>query len=139
MSVRAIVGNRTGVASTNRFDEESLDAVVQRAVDMAAFAPADPLQPKLPDGERIAKAPEGAYVATTAHADPFARADTAGAILSEVERLGYWCSGYVATETTGVTIGNTSGAFASFDGTDSGRERQSDWRRLERFRRAVRE
>ena len=37
--VRAIVDGRTGVASTNAGDDAAIDAVVQRAIEIAAFAP----------------------------------------------------------------------------------------------------
>ncbi|HEY1429064.1 MAG TPA: DNA gyrase modulator, partial [Candidatus Tumulicola sp.] len=43
VSVRAIVDQRTGVAHTNRIDDESLRATVARAVEMARLSPPDPL------------------------------------------------------------------------------------------------
>jgi PmbA protein len=118
VSVRAIVGGRTGVASTNQIDDASLDDVVRRAVEMAAFAPADPLQPALPPGGRT-KPPAGAYVAETASADPFVRARISDAIFTQGEEADCWAAGYVSTSVNGITIANTSGALASFDGTDA--------------------
>jgi predicted Zn-dependent protease len=118
VSVRAIAGGRTGVAATNRTAEADLKEVVRRAIDMAAFAPADPLQPRLPSGGATAT-PEGAFDEATAHADPFARAHIVDAILTEAETAGYWSAGYASTSHSGVTIANSSGALASFDGTDA--------------------
>ncbi len=118
VSVRAIVGGRTGVAATNDTSDESLKALVARAIEMASFAPSDPEQPQLPAGGPC-PAPEGAFVDATAKADPFERARICDAILTEVEGAGYWSSGYVSTGESGITIANSSGALASFDGTDA--------------------
>ena len=119
ITVRAIVEGRTGVATTNRFDDASLDAVVQQAIEMASFAPPNPMQPKLPAESGIPHAPAGAYVDATAKADPFQRGDIAGDIMTQADDAGYWGSGYVSTSSHGITIANTSGAIASFDGTDA--------------------
>lgn len=118
ISVRAIVGGRTGVAATNHLDDRSLDEVVKNAMAMAALAPQDPQQPTLPSGGST-HAPKGAYVASTAHADPFVRAKFCDAIFTEGEKAGYWSAGYASTSTGGYTIVNSSGACASFDGTDA--------------------
>lgn len=117
--VRAILGKRSGVASTNVLDEAALRDVVSRAVEMAKLAPEDPELPRLPEGGK-ATSPEGAYVAQTAHATPELRAQMCDAIFNTAEAQGYWCAGYVTTSSSGVTIVNSSGACASFDGTDSG-------------------
>jgi PmbA protein len=118
VSVRAIVGNRTGVTASNDTDDGALRALVARAIEMASFAPSDATQPQLPAGGPAPSA-EGSYVEETAKADPFVRARLCDAIFTEVERAGYWSSGYVSTGSSGVTIANSSGALASFDGTDA--------------------
>ncbi len=118
ISVRAIVDGRTGVASTNDLSDSSIAAVVERAIALAALAPRDPHQPQLPAGGTT-HAPDGAYVAKTALADPFARAQICDAIVQEGERADDWCAGYVTTSAMGITIANSSGALASFDGTDA--------------------
>lgn len=117
--VRGIIGKRTGVATTNVLDEASLRGVVSRAIEMAKLAPEDPELPPLPSGGEV-KPPEGAYVNQTAHAAPELRAQMCDAIFKTAEERGYWCAGYVTTSRSGVTIVNSSGACASFDGTDSG-------------------
>ncbi|HET9028787.1 MAG TPA: TldD/PmbA family protein [Candidatus Aquilonibacter sp.] len=118
ISVRAIVGNRTGVAATNRTDDTALADVVKRAIDMAAFAPADPMQPVLPSGAPTT-APAGAYDDATADADAFVRARICEAIFEQAESAGYWAAGYASTSQSGITVANSSGALASFDGTDA--------------------
>lgn len=117
--VRAIVGKRTGVATTNVLDDEALQRVVHRAIEIAKLSPEDPDLPQLPTGGKTIT-PEGAYVDQTAHATPEQRAAMADAIFKTAESNDYWCAGFVTTSANGVTIANSSGACASFDGTESG-------------------
>jgi len=116
--VRAIVDGRTGVAGSNDLSDASVDALLGRAREMASFAPRDPLVPALPSGAAT-QAPAGCYVGATAGADPSARARVCDAIISRTERAHYWCSGYVSSASSGTTVANSSGALASFDGTDA--------------------
>jgi predicted Zn-dependent protease len=117
--VRAIVDGRTGVASTNAIDDAALDAVVQRAIDIAAFAPRESELPQLAGAATYAPV-TGAYVDATASATAEQRANVAGAIFTHAVNNGYWCSGYVTTSTGGYTIATTAGADASFDATGCG-------------------
>jgi predicted Zn-dependent protease len=117
--VRAIVDGRTGVASTNATDDAAIDTVVQRAMEIAAFAPRSS-EPPLLAAYADVTVPTGAYVAATANATPDERAHVAAAIFEQATSNGCWCSGYVTTATGGVTIVTTSGADASFDGTECG-------------------
>lgn len=119
ISVRAVLGGRTGVAQTNRLDEPSLRDTVERAIAMARLAPADPLQPDLPNGGQT-QAPDGAYDPQTAGADADVRAQMCEAIFREAEDAGYWSAGFAATSSSGFTVANSAGALASFDGTDTG-------------------
>jgi len=118
IAVRAIVDGRTGVATANDASDASIDALLDRAREMASFAPRDDLQPALPAGGP-APAPAGCYVNATAAADPRARASICDAIVTRAERFGYWCAGFVSSASGGTTIANSSGALASFDGTDA--------------------
>jgi len=116
ISVRAIVGGRTGVARTNCLDDASLRDVAARAIALAKLAPADPLQVELPAGAATA-APVGAYDRATAGAPAGVRAAMCDAIFRAAEADGFWCAGYASTDASGITIANSSGALASFDGT----------------------
>ncbi len=116
--MRAIVDGRTGVAASNDLGDASVDALLERAREMASFAPRDPLVPALPSGGPTG-APAGCYVDATAKADPSERARVCDAIISRAELVHYWCSGYVSSASNGTTIANSSGALASFDGTDA--------------------
>lgn len=119
LSVRAILGLRTGTAATNLLDDDSLRATVDRAIAIARLAPEDPELAPLPSGGPTAT-PEGAFVRATADASPQLRADMADAIFKVAESNKFWCAGFARTQSAGFTIANSNGARASFDGTDSG-------------------
>jgi len=118
VSVRAIVDGRTGVASSDDSAAASIDALVARACEMASFAPRDEMRGPLPAGGP-SEAPPNCYIEATADAEPDARAAVCDAIMRRAEGAGYWCAGYASTASSGVTIANSSGALASFDGTDA--------------------
>jgi predicted Zn-dependent protease len=117
--VRAIVDGRTGVASTNAGDDAAIDAVVRRAIEIAAFAPRPAEVPVLAPYASLT-APPAAYVDATAAANAEQRAGVAAAIFEQATSNGCWCSGYVTTSDGGMTIATTAGADASFDGTECG-------------------
>lgn len=118
ISVRAIVGDRTGVARTNNVTDDGLRDVVRRACDMATFAPADADQPRLPSGAPT-KTPDGAFDFVTASLPEDARALMAGTAFNIAESSGCWCAGYASTTAEGATVVNSNGAKASFDGTEA--------------------
>ena len=118
ISVRAILDGQTGVASSNSVDDNDLRALVERAVAIARLAPKDPLQPPLPVG-KTAPAPPNAYVDATAQASPERRAAICGALFDAAEHAECWCAGYASTSSSGYTVANSTGALASFDGTDA--------------------
>jgi len=118
VSVRAVVGGRTGVAATNDTDEPALDAVVARAIALATFSPADPHTPTLPSGGPV-QAPDGSFVDATARAGADERAHACAAVFEASERAGFWAAGYVSNGVSGITIANSSGALASYDGTNA--------------------
>ena len=118
VSIRAVVGDRTGVASSDDTGDASIDALLERAVTLAKLAPPDPLTPKLPGTARFA-IPAGSYDAATAKADADERALRCRTAMDLAQSAGYWCSGFTSTSANGLTIANSSGALASFDGTDA--------------------
>ncbi len=119
VTVRAIVGGRVGIASTNALDDAALGTVNDRAHELATLAPPDTLPP-LVATPADAVTPPGAYVARTAGADPALRSAIAGAIFAHAKDAGLWSSGYVTTTDSGVTIATTAGARFTFDGTSAG-------------------
>ncbi|MDP9017101.1 MAG: TldD/PmbA family protein [Candidatus Eremiobacteraeota bacterium] len=119
LSVRAIVDGRTGVARTNILDDDSLRDVVARAATIAQLAPQDPTHAALPKGEVI-HAPEAAFNAGTAGATARKRAELAQELFEVAEGASLWSAGFMTTSQTGITVVNSEGACASFDGTDAG-------------------
>lgn len=117
--VRTIAGGRTGVATTNGRDDRSLDDAIERALAAAAVAP-QPDEPPVLAGPAAVTAPAGAYVEATARAGARERAAVATRVFEHATAAGYWCSGYVATSSGGVTIATSAGAELSYDGTECG-------------------
>ncbi len=117
VSIRAIIDSRTGVAKTNRLDDGSLASAAQRASELARLAPKDELTPILPTPSSY-ETPERAYVKETAVATPQLRAAMSEAIFETAQKEQLWAAGYTTTSAAGVTLANSSGTRASFDGTD---------------------
>ena len=93
ISIRAIVDGRTGVATSNDPGDAAVDALLAQALDMAAFAPSDPLVPKLPLGGPT-QVPPGCYVEATASCRPAQREPRSRMRSStRAERGHYWCAG----------------------------------------------
>jgi predicted Zn-dependent protease len=116
LRVRTVESGRTGVAATNVLGDEGIAATVARAKAIAALAPRDDEAPEIQRSHPV-PAPAAAYDGATADAAPERRARIASDIFSVAERDGFWAAGYVSTERHGVTIANTRGTLASFDGT----------------------
>ncbi len=57
LRVRAIVGKRTGVATTNRLDDQSLQRVTEQALEIARLSPENPEFRSLPGPQPIVPAP----------------------------------------------------------------------------------
>lgn len=119
VSVRAISGGRTGVARTNALDDDALRDVVGRAMEIAQLAPEDPAGATLPRGGPFQE-PGGAYVPATAGATADLRASLAHDIFTVAESSELWAAGFVTTSNSGITVANSTGLTASFDGTDAG-------------------
>ena len=115
--VRAIVGGRTGVATGNNLEDKALRETVERALEMARFAPVDPGIAALP-GLAPFQALPGSFVEATASAGPAERAALCADIFEVAKRDGMWSAGFVSTSSSGVTICNSNGARASYDRTD---------------------
>ena len=117
IAVRAIVDGRTGVAAANDLSNASIDASLHvrarwlrshRATKACRRCSGTP-----------SSAPAGSFVDATALADPLARARVCDAVITHAERSHYRCAGYVSSGSDGVTIANSSGALASFEGTSA--------------------
>src|SRR5581483_1850844 len=108
--VRAIVGLRTGVASTNQLDDRAIVATVARAVDAARFAPEDPEFRGLPKPRPIP--PALAFSSATADYSPERRARDVKAICDCALAHGLNASGAWSTETMEIAVANSHGVWA---------------------------
>lgn len=108
LSVRAVMGRRVGVASTNRTDEASIQDCCAAAVSAAGFATEDPDFPGLPAPDDTPAAP-GRPSADLASFGPAQRADAVGAIVEQSAEQGLVCAGTVASGATTVAVANSLG------------------------------
>jgi predicted Zn-dependent protease len=107
VSVRAVLGKRVGVASTNRLDDASLRAAAEAAVAAARISPEDPSFPGLP-GPAPVETPERAYASTRAF-DAEARARAVGAIIEQSSEHGLTAAGKVRAAEHTTAVANSLG------------------------------
>ena len=107
VSVRAVLGRRVGVASTNRLDDASLRAACEAAVRAARIAPEDPSFPGLP-GPHPVETPDRTFAATHAF-DAEARARAAGLIIEQSSERGLTAAGKVRAAEHTLAVANSLG------------------------------
>ncbi len=107
VSVRAVVGTRQGVASTNRLDEGGLAACCEAAVAGARVAPEDPGFPGLPAPKPV-ELRDRVSAATRAYG-PEERARAAAAIIAQSAERGLTAAGTVSRSDYAVAIANSHG------------------------------
>lgn len=110
ISVRAVLGKRVGVASTNRLDDASLQATCDAAVRAARVAPADPSFPGLPGPEPILARERSADA--TRSFDAEARAGAVGEIVAQSSTHGLIAAGKVRAAEHTIAIANSLGVDA---------------------------
>ena len=106
ISIRAVLGTKTGSASTNRMDEESLSACAAAAVAAAAASPADPAFPGLPE-PRPATMGENDFEAVGF--GPVERAEAVRSIVEQSAVRGLTAAGTIALSTDTVAVANSHG------------------------------
>ena len=107
ISVRAVVGKRVGVASTNRLDDASLEAAAQAAVAAARVAPEDPSFPGLPAPAPV-ETPDRSCAATRAF-DAESRARAVAAIVDQSVSRGLTAAGKVRAAEHTIAVANSLG------------------------------
>jgi predicted Zn-dependent protease len=107
--VRAIVGKRSGVATTNDLAESSVAGVVRRAIEAARRQPEDPELPDLP-GPRAVE-PVQSFSQATADCTPERRAEMVGPICALAVEAGLRASGACSVETTEIGTANSRGVL----------------------------
>lgn len=117
LRVRAVVGKRIGVASTNRLDDESLRRVTEQALEIARLQPENPEFHSLPSPTPLSLA--RAYSAQTANFTPEMRARSVGAIIQLAKERSLEAAGAFSTDINYVAVANSLGIFAYEIRTDS--------------------
>src|SRR5437870_11223970 len=117
LRVRAVVGKRIGVATTNRLDDESLRRVTAQALEIARISPENPEFHSLPSPQPIMAAP--GYNERTAHFSAEERARSVGIIVQLAKERGLESAGAFSTETTEIAVANSLGVFAYEPRTES--------------------
>lgn len=108
--VRAVLGKKVGVASSNEVSESSLDRVAARAVEIALLQPENPDFHSLPPPKPILGV--DAFVPATAECTPEQRAKAVAAICQLSKENGLIASGAFTTTITEIAVSNSLGVFA---------------------------
>jgi len=117
LRVRAVVGKRVGVASTNRLDDESLRRVAEQALEIARLQPENPEFRSLPSPTPLSFGL--AYSARTASFTPEERAQSVGTIIRLARERKLEAAGAFSTDVNYVAVANSLGIFAYEARTDS--------------------
>ena len=117
VSVRAVLDNKIGVASTNKIDDESLRDVVNRAIAIASVQPENPEFKSLPGPQPIT--PVNGYSERTAAFGPEERARGVKVIVDRAIDKGYESAGAFETAIQQVAVANSLGIFANHIGTEA--------------------
>ncbi len=110
VTLRAVIGRRVGVASTNRTDDASLRACCSDAVDAARHAPEDPDFPGLPQPRPLTLLDRTSENTRSFGAER--RAAAVGAIVSQSASRDLTAAGKVSVEEQVVAVANSLGVEA---------------------------
>jgi predicted Zn-dependent protease len=111
ISIRAIVGKRLGYASTNRLDEKSVKAMVEKATEIAAHRPPDDQFTSLPSPKPIVK--HDLTAASTIGCTPERRALDIKRVIALAEKEDLTAAGAHSTGYTIIGVANTLGISAT--------------------------
>jgi predicted Zn-dependent protease len=109
LRVRVVDDGRTGVASTNRLDDQGIAEVVSRAQEICRRSAPNPDLPPLAGGEAGCGESDLGYVAATADAEPDRRAEGARAVIAAAQAEDLIASGAFSTEAATIAIANSNG------------------------------
>lgn len=115
ISIRAVIGRRVGVASTNRSGEAAITSCCEAAVEAAKHAPEDPDFPGLPEPRPVTYA-ERVSPKTLAY-DAAARAGAVGAIIEQSAVRGLTAAGQVSVAEQTVAVANSLGVGVAMAST----------------------
>ena len=117
LRVRAVVGKKVGVATTNRLDDESLRSVTAQALEIAQLQPENREFHSLPGPQPIV--PAHGYSERTASFTPEERARRVGIIVQLAKERGLEAAGAFSTSTYQTAVANSLGIYAYEPRTES--------------------
>lgn len=118
LRVRAVDGQRSGVASTNRLDGDGIAEVVARAADICRRSAPNPDGTPLPPSAGGVSSRLG-FVEATAGADPARRAEAVRAVVAAARANGLDASGAFGTQAVTMAIANSNGLHSRHSTTQA--------------------
>jgi PmbA protein len=110
LSVRLVIGEKVGVASTNDLSDDALRQLVERASQAARLQKENPAFAALPSPEPVAQA--ATFAESTASTTPERRAGGVKTIIEKAEENGLTASGFFSTGLTELAVANSLGVSA---------------------------
>ncbi|MGI8586857.1 MAG: TldD/PmbA family protein [Chloroflexia bacterium] len=110
VTVRAVLGKKIGVASTNDLSQNALAGVVERATMIARFQHENEDYKSLPGAATYGQS--SGYDPVTADTPPEVRAAGVGAVCKAAADAGLVASGAFSTGWNEIAVGNSHGVFA---------------------------
>lgn len=110
-TVRAVVGKRIGVCTTNQLAGEGITRAVERAIAIAKLARSDPHFVSLPGPAKYETVTHG-FVDTTAHHSPKDKASAIHTIILTAKDKNFVASGAFETSVSELAIANSLGVWA---------------------------
>lgn len=104
--IQAIIGKRSGVASTNDLSEAAIRQAVERAAAAARLLPENPELPSVTTPQRLGASKS--YVIKTVETGPDQRASAVGIVCSEAEELKLNAAGTFSTGSYSVGYSNSN-------------------------------
>lgn len=120
MSVRAVIGKRSGVAATNKLDDAGILEVVNRAYEIAKLSTEDANFPGLPGAQDGVADMPSSFDPATAQATADVRASAVADIAKIMRVYDLYAAGYVSTQSDAFALANSKGVKRFYRGTDSG-------------------
>ena len=115
LRVRAVVGKKIGVASSNDLSDEGVRAVVERALSLARHQKENPDFQALPSPQPVREI--DAFVERTARTGPEERAAVVAQICDASSRAGLIAAGAFRINAAEVAVANSLGVFACHSDT----------------------
>src|SRR5579862_3874738 len=112
LRVRAIVGKRSGVATTNKLDDESLRRVTEQALEVARTQTEDPEFYSLPLPGNVSSSTSPGYNVYTANYSAEERARHVNTIVQLAKERKLEAGGAFATNVYHTAVANSLGVFA---------------------------